>query len=112
MAVAPPPDVIHDALLEGELLITEKCVYLKDPDDLVFLLVFPADISEWLATDNAIGFTRPPSGTVTIHNGDLVSLGGSSPSPGEWVAEIDWIKEPDPSCSTDLGWRVGEVVLR
>lgn len=117
LAVVPPAQGSGDALNTGTLRITEACVVLETAGGETELLVWPADRTRWDPTAGAIGFTNADGTEVTLRDGELVSFGGggdgtaeSGVSGEEWVARVDWVARPDPSCPMEIRWWVNEVV--
>jgi len=109
-----------DALTTGVLRITDRCVVLETAGGESELLVWPADRTRWDEATRTIRFTNPPFGPeFTLQDSQSVSLGGggdgtdeSGVTPAEWVASIDWVAAPDPSCPMQIRWSVSEVVAQ
>jgi len=109
-----------DALNTGVLRITDRCVLLETAGGESELLVWPADRTRWDDATRTIRFTNPPAGDeFTLQDGQSVSLGGGGDgtdeggvTPAEWVASIDWVAAPDPSCPMDIRWYVSSVVAQ
>lgn len=81
------------------------------------LLVWPADRTTWNARARTVTFENFDGTTVTVGDGDEVEMGGGGTSvdegglPGaEWLASIEWVAPPDPSCVTDTRWGVGDIL--
>lgn len=109
-----------DALTVGVLRVTDRCVLLETAGGETELLVWPADNTRWDPPTGTIRFTNPPFGPeFTLRHGQPVSLGGGGDSTeeggisaAEWVASIDWVAAPDPSCPMDIRWYVSSVVAQ
>lgn len=109
-----------DALTTGVLRISDRCVTLETPGGETELLVWPAESTEWDAATGTIRFTNPPFGPeLTLRDGQPVSLGGGGDSvveggvsAAEWVASIDWVAAPDPSCPMEIRWFVSSVAAQ
>jgi hypothetical protein len=94
-----------DALTTGVLRVTDRCVFLETAGGESELLVWPADRTRWDEATGTIRFTNPPAG-----GGDSTDEGGVAPA--EWVASIDWVAAPDPSCPMDIRWYLSSVVAQ
>jgi hypothetical protein len=108
-----------DALNTGVLRITGNCVVLETAGGESELLVWPADRTRWDEASASIVFTDPEGTEATLHNGELVSLGGGGDSTSEggvpieeWVASVDWVAAPDASCPMEIRWFVSSVVAQ
>ena len=109
-----------DALTTGLLRVTDRCVLLETAGGESELLVWPADRTRWDEATGTIQFTNPPVGDeFTLRDGQPVSLGGGGDrtdeggvTAAEWMASIDWVAEPDPSCPMDIRWYVSSVVAQ
>lgn len=107
----------EEALNTGTLRITQSCVFLETAGGESELLVWPADRTRWEATGGTIGFTNSDGTEVTLRDGEPVSFGGGGDSTAEggvsgeeWLARVDWVARPDPSCPMEISWYVNEVV--
>ena len=105
------------ALNTGTLRTTQSCVFLETGGGESELLVWPADRTRWDAAADAIGFTNSDGTEVTLRDGEPVSFGGGGDSTAEggvsgeeWLARVDWVARPDPSCPMEIRWYVNEVV--
>ena len=87
----------QEAALTGELVITDECVFVADPnrDDLI-LVVWPAENVSW--NRDSIVFDSPNRGRVILKDGEVVSMGGGGTSESEdgltfneWIARIGWV---------------------
>jgi hypothetical protein len=106
-----------EALNTGTLRITETCVVLETAGGESELLVWPADRTRWDASAGTIGFTNADGIGLSLHDRQLVSLGGggdgtaeSGVSGEEWMARVDWVAPPDLSCPLEIRWWVNDVV--
>ena len=123
----PGPLALHtgrlsgqEAGLEGELVIDDRCVFVRLPgEDRLVFVVWPAQNVAW--DDGALVFASPALGRVVLEDGDLVSLGGGAESEREggvtfeqWIARSEWVVEPDPSCGEEaaIWWTAGDLVRR
>ena len=108
-----------EALNTGTLRITQSCVFLETAGGESDLLVWPADRTRWEATAGTIGFTNSDGAELTLRDGEPVSFsgGGDSTAEGgvsgeEWLARVDWVARPDPSCGDPLVRERGRVSQR
>lgn len=106
-----------EALSVGKLVITDTCVLLEGGGGSRELLVWPGDRTRWEADARAIDFTNRDGSSFTLREGDIVRFGGGGDATAEggapaeeWVAGLDWVNPPDPSCYMEVRWFVGEVV--
>ncbi len=109
LAVQPPQEGFLEAETGGTLRITDECVFLGDGDESEVLLVWPADRTSWDGANRTITY-EDVDGTVTVADGDQVTLGGGYvpiESFEEWVAEFEWVSPPAQTCRADLYWPVG-----
>ena len=116
LAVEPPPEGSATALIAGTLKVTDECVLLDERGEDA-LLVWPAHRTRWNPDSRTITFETGDGQAVTLADGDEVTFGGGGSSfeedglSGEdFVARIEWVSEPAPSCVMDTRWFVGEVV--
>ena len=105
-----------DALSTGTLRITATCVLLETAGGESELLVWPADRTRWDDASASVVFTESDGTETALRDGQLVSLGGGGDSTleggisgEEWVASIDWVAAPDPSCPMETRWFVSAV---
>ena len=109
-------DLGRDALTRGTLRIGDRCVLLDTAGREQSLLVWPAARTEWDAADGTIGFANPDGTSFRLRDGEPVSLGGGEAQGGVsgpvWVASVDWVSAPDPSCPMDERWYVSGVVAQ
>ena len=105
------------ALTSGTLRISDRCVFL-DADGSASLLVWPHEGTKWNASTATIQFENRD--VIELRDGQRLSVGGSgtifedepsgeATSWGAWLSGIEWVAEPDPSCSADASWAVGEA---
>jgi hypothetical protein len=115
LAVIPPQDGADTARAEGTLLIADACVYLvfRGRDTLLF---WPADRTRWNEQARTITFSNFDGTVATASDGDAVVLGGGGDSAAEsgvsgreWVSRMVWVAPPDPTCSAEVRWGVGEM---
>lgn len=107
-----------EALLTGQLVVTESCVTLlhAGSDKEKILLVWPSEATTWNSASSTTGYTHRGRAFEFSH-GDELSVGGGGSSFAEdglssdqFVASIDnWVSEPEPSCVTDERWFVGDI---
>lgn len=83
------------------------------------LLIWPADRATWNVADRSISLRNTDGTTVTLRDGDVVSVGGGvegeadpSGTGRDWTAGTDWVSAPGPSCPVEIGWYVGSVEVR
>lgn len=86
----------EEALLRGEIDISDRCVNVKT-DGAPVVLVWPSEGVRWDAEAEAVlyddGVRR-----VELADGDEVALaGGFGSEPEEWSDR--WVAEPDPRCA-------------
>lgn len=110
------------ALTEGILRISDRCVLLEGPDGSASLLVWPRGQTTWDASARLIQFKNPDGQVIDLRDGQRVRFGGSGvvfgdPPSGEvtsrdaWLTGIAWEAEPDPGCSADSSWSVGQAAV-
>ena len=118
LAVVSGPPTGMEALLTGQLVVTERCVtlLLAGSDKEVRLLIWPSEATTWNPASSTIGYTHRGRAFEFSHGDELDVGGGGSgsteggPSSNNFVASIDnWVSEPDPSCVTDERWFVGDI---
>lgn len=116
LAVVPAPDAVGEAQTTGILRITESCVLLEHAGGELALLIWPADRATWVTENGAILFTNLNNSTITLRDGDRVSLagGGSSVAEGgisgaEFISQTEWVAPPSASCPSDVRWSVGHT---
>lgn len=108
------------ALTSGTLQISDACVFLE-ADGSASLLVWPREATKWDASTGTIQFQNRNGEIIDLRDGQSVSLGGSrtifedqpsgeATSWGAWLSSIEWVAEPDPNCSADASWAVGQAV--
>ncbi|MBA2373621.1 MAG: hypothetical protein H0V74_05405 [Chloroflexi bacterium] len=117
LAVVPPSNGVMEALAAGTLRITESCVFLEEAGDDLLLLVWPADRTTWSADPPGVTIRNLDGTSVTLRDGDRISLGGGGDSLAEggvsgveWVRKTVWVAPPALTCPLDARWFVGEVV--
>lgn len=117
LAVVPPSNGVMEALAAGTLRITESCVFLEEAGDDLLLLVWPADRTTWSADPPGVTIRNLDGTSVTLRDGDRISLGGGGDSLAEggvsgveWVRRTVWVAPPALTCPLDARWFVGEVV--
>jgi len=100
---------------EGVIRFIGGCVLLENRGETV-LLVWPAAQTKWDDTPGSIVFTSIGGEVVELSNGVGVALGGSGISRAEngisverWIASLDWVAPPNPSCIRNGTWFVGDV---
>lgn len=105
------------ALSAGTVGITDRCVFLTEPGNVPSVLVWYDRRTRWQVTAHEVVLENRDGTEATIRDGDQVTLsgGGSSDAEGgasgeQWVASIDWVARPDPSCPTASRWFVNEVL--
>lgn len=110
------------ALTSGVLRITESCVLLEAPDGRTTLPVWWKDRTTWDAAARVIRVENAGGTVISFGDGQRISLGGSGTAfrnapqaeitPWEtWLDRIAWEVEPDPACSPDEAWSVGDAAL-
>ncbi len=116
LAIVPAPQAVAEAQTTGILRITESCALLEEPEGALALLIWPANRTTWVVEEGAIRFTNLDNSTVTLRDGERVSLGGGGSSlaeggiPGdEFVRQTEWVSPPSPSCPNDVRWSVGHT---
>lgn len=104
------------ALIEGILKVSDECVLLHERGEDV-LLVWPADRTSWDPDTKTINYESTDGAATTLRDGDLVTFGGGGSSVNEdgigdeeFIASVDWVAEPAPSCVVDTRWFVGDLV--
>lgn len=108
------------ALTSGTLRISDDCVMLEDAYESATLLVWPPAQATWDASVRRIWFQNRNGRVIDLGDGQRVSLGGSGMNIGDsasgeattwdaWVTGIEWEAEPDPACSADAYWWVGQA---
>lgn len=114
LAIVPPPEASGQALIAGTLKVTDECLLLDERGEDV-LLVWPADRTRWNPESKTISFETSDGRTVTLADGDEVAFGGGGSSVEEdglsaedFVAGVEWVSEPAPSCVMDTRWFVGD----
>ena len=115
LAVVPPQEGADTARTEGELRITDTCVFLATRGGHV-LLVWPADRTTWNAQARTIAFSNYDGSTVSAGDGTPVVLGGSGDSNEDsgtttqaWLARTPWVARPAGSCPVASRWWVGAL---
>jgi hypothetical protein len=109
VALIDYPVVMEAVAGTGPLDFTDDCVFLGGPDGT--LLIWPYDRTTWVPETRTIVFEDIDGGTVELHDGDMVDVGGGgAPVTGPHVEEFRWITEPAPACPTDDVWIVGGTV--
>jgi hypothetical protein len=100
---------------EGTLVVTNACVFLEGEGGRT-LLLWPADQTSWSAATREIQFRRSNGEVIKRADGQSVVLGGGSfsmttdgPNGEKVTRQVDWVVEPDPSCTADERWLVSEV---
>ncbi len=118
LAVVPQSSGFGEALATGTLHITDTCVFLEEAGDDLSVLVWPAERTTWNPGQQAITLENLDGRTLSMRDGDRVSLGGggdsvteSGVSGEEWVARTEWVARPAATCPMDARWFVGEVVI-
>jgi hypothetical protein len=116
LSVVPGAGSGGEALIQGTLRMADDCVFLNEQGEDV-LLVWPADRTTWAPDTGTISFERTDEQTVSLADGDVVTLagGGSSVDEGgmeaeDWVASLEWVSEPSPACVTATRWFIGDLV--
>lgn len=108
------------ALTSGTLRIADRCVFLE-ADGSATLLVWPRGETNWDASTGTIQFQNRSGELIELRDGQSVSLGGSgtiledqpsgeATSWGAWLSSIEWVAAPDPNCSADASWAVGQAI--
>jgi len=104
-----------DALMYGELVITNNCVLVNEQGDEV-LLLWPKDATGWDAATQAILYESSDGIIHELRDGDQLKLGGGGDSVDEsgfdkeaFLASTDWISAPDVSCFRDIVWEISDV---
>lgn len=108
----------------GVIHIDERCVTLNQPDwEAPLLLVWSSEDVRWSESARSITFDGNietlEADSITIRDGDVLSLGGSLmildedveqqlPSRDEWTRGYEWIVEPNQACR-GAPWLVGSV---
>ena len=117
LAVVPPSNLVMEALAAGTFQITESCVFLEEAGDDLLLLVWPADRTTWSADPPGVTIRNLDGTSVTLRDGDRISLGGGGDSVAEggvsgveWVRKTVWVAPPALTCPLDARWFVGAVV--
>ena len=115
LAVVPPQGGADTARTEGELRITDSCVFLATRGGHV-LLLWPADRTTWNAQARTIAFSNYDGSTVSAGDGTAVVLGGSGDRNEEsgttteaWLARTPWVARPAGSCPVASRWWVGAL---
>jgi hypothetical protein len=115
LAVIPPQDGADTGRAEGQLLITDACVYLVFHGQNT-LLFWPSDRTRWDEKARAITFLNFDGTLATASSGDAVVLGGGGDSGDEsgvsgpdWASRMVWVARPDASCSAEQRWGVGAL---
>lgn len=108
---------------EGTIRITDSCVLLEDRKGHTDILQWGAGQTTWDPETNEVQFRNRDGEIIAVRDGQDVALGGSgehfSDDPtdrdavprDEWMDRMDWVAEPDPSCTYDGSWSVGNVVV-
>jgi len=116
LAVVSGGEGSDDALIFGTIHVGDGCVLLNEQGDDV-LLVWPSDKTSWNPATEVVSFDTRRGTTLELHEGDTVSLGGGGTSvaegglsAAEFLASVDWVSEPDPSCVPEIRWFVGDVI--
>lgn len=110
------------ALTEGTLRISDACVLLEGADGSGTLLVWPREQTTWDPSARLIRFQNRDGRVIDLGDGQRVRFGGSGVSFGDapsgdittwdaWVNRIAWEAEPDPACSADSSWSVGQATV-
>lgn len=117
LAVVPPQDGADTARIEGNLRITESCVFLEEQGRPV-LLTWPADRATWDATARTITFVDVDGTSISVEDGASVTVGGSGDdseesgvTPEVWLAGVPWVARPAAGCPVDPHWAVGAVTV-
>jgi hypothetical protein len=115
LAVIPPQGGGDTVRNQGTLLITDACVYLVWRGNRTFLF-WPANRTRWNEETRAITYSNLDGTVVTVANRDDIVIGGGGSSTAhsgvsgrEWASRMDWVAPPDPSCSAEVRFGVGEV---
>lgn len=109
-------DTGDEALTHGTLRITDDCAFLEGAGSSA-ILVWHDQRTTWRPEAREIAFRNHDGRQVTLRDGDQVSLGGGGDSTlegdkpaAEWIAGIDWVSKPDPSCPLEDRWFINDVV--
>lgn len=119
LAVLPARVGMDTLRAEGPLRITDHCVYLEAAGR-AYELFWHADQVTWNEASRTITFANFPwndgGRVVTLHDGDLIVIGGSGGGEGEGslsrdalVSRAEWVAPPASSCSLGPWWSVGAV---
>jgi len=104
----------REARIEGDLVITDECVFLEHPGTGErTLLIWPRERTRW--NDGVISFDSPRTGSRELASGDRVAFGGGGSSEAEdggsfeeWAARISWVQAPNDACSSRSRWSIGD----
>ena len=82
----------------------EKCVTMTLFNGHVVIPVWHRDQVRWDEEQRAIIFAANEDPPITIREGDIIAIGGSSlvPDDSALVTDRVWAAEPDPSCVGEL----------
>ena len=112
LAVVPPAEgALEAGPYKGTLRITEECVFLEDHPNEV--LLWHAGRTRWNGQNRTITIHNLGGSSVTVADGDHVSMGGGSDhydSFQELVEKNEWISAPSPACQADEIWVVSSLV--
>ena len=99
------------ALLEGEAVFDDGCLWIQTSDGARFLPLWPADVQ--LGMINSQPAVMAPNGALLVESGDAIrdvsQLGGSEAS-AEVAREL--VGDIPERCATDGFWVVGDVLGR
>jgi len=116
LAVHRYPESGDEALITGEIQITESCVLLTS-EGASTLLLWPQDATSFTHATQAITYRDSDGNVAELVNGDMAAFGGGHASSNQvggsaedFIGSIDWANQPAVDCITDSPWFVGAVV--
>jgi hypothetical protein len=116
LAVMPSPlDMTDVSRVDAIVRITASCVFLET-SGVHILPIWAADRTTWSAELRAIAFDEGDGRVVIARDGDFRAFFSTRFSPAEsgvswdaWVAGVDWVAPPAPSCRLDSVLKIDQM---
>ena len=107
-----------EAVTEGQLKVTDRCVLLEEATGELVLLVWPSGLTQWSATARAVIFQSSSGSEIELTDGDRLKLVGGDASIREasetkeaFLERVAWESAPSEECVTASRWSVTDVSL-